>query len=168
MTTNKQAQAITHDNKSLTFWSITLALMLTLWTFSNASFAANSVNVDSSTGIAIEGYDPVAYFTQGKPVKGKSEFTVEHEGNKWLLSSAVHKKTFLENPSAYIPQYGGFCAYAASNNAIAGVDPRAWEVHNNKLYLNYSKRVNKIWLKKKVQRIVDADRNWPTLMKKAR
>jgi len=164
---NKQPTAITHTHKSVTFWNLTLALLLVLWVLSNPLFAANGVNVDSSSGVAISGYDPVAYFTESKPVKGKKEFTVEYQGNKWALSSAANKQAFLANPTTYLPQYGGFCAYAASKNAISSIHPEAWTIHNKKLYLNYSKRIRNTWLKKKVKRIVDADRYWPELMKKA-
>lgn len=146
-------------------WKFALAMMLAIGVLSTSSFAAKGVNATSS-GVAIKGYDPVAYFTVGKPVKGKKEFTVDYHGNKWQLSSAENKKLFLANPYGYIPQYGGFCAFAASNNAIAGIDPRAFTIENNKLYLNYSKRIRKTWQKSKVQRIVDADRNWPTLKNK--
>ncbi len=167
---NKHTTAITHTHththKLVTPWNYVLGLLFILLVSSNPSFAANSVNVDSS-GVAISGYDPVAYFTESKPVKGKKEFTVEYQGNQWALSSAANKQAFLANPMAYLPQYGGFCAFAASKNAISSIDPEAWTIHNKKLYLNYSKRVRNTWLKKKVKRIVDADRYWPELMKKA-
>jgi len=162
---NKQITA--HKNKLVISWNYALGFLLILLISSNTSFAANGVNVDSSSGLALEGYDTVAYFTEGKPVKGKKEFTAEHQGNKYAFSNAANKQTFLKSPDAYLPQYGGFCAYAASKNSIASVDPRAWAIHDNKLYLNYSKRINKTWLKKKVKRIIDADRYWPELKKKA-
>jgi len=142
----------------------TLTLLLSLMFFINPVFAANGVNVDSN-GLAIKGYDPVAYFTMSKPVKGKKEFTVNYKGNKWALSSDVHKQAFLANPEAYLPQYGGFCAFAASKNSIAKTDPEAWTIHNNKLYLNYSKSVRSIWVKDKPGNIIKADGYWPELMK---
>ena len=136
-----------------------------LWSSSSHIFAANGVNIDSSNGLAIHGYDPVAYFTESKAIEGKKEFTVEYQANKWALSSAVNKQTFLADPESYIPQYGGFCAFAASQNAIANTDPHAWTIHNKKLYLNYSIGTREIWLKDKEKFIIDADRNWPELLK---
>ena len=135
------------------------------WASGSRIFAANGVNIDSSNGLAIHGYDPVAYFTDSKAIEGKKEFTVEYLSNKWVLSSAVNKQAFLANPESYIPQYGGFCAFAASQNAIANTDPYAWTIHNKKLFLNYSIGTRGIWLKDKEKLIIDADRNWPELLK---
>ena len=151
-------------NQLMIFYTFTLTLLLSLLFLINPAVAANGVNVDSS-GLAIKGYDPVAYFTLNKAVKGKKEFSVEYKGNKWSLSSEEHKQAFLSNPEAYTPQYGGFCAFAASKNSIAKTDPEAWTIHNNKLYLNYSKSVRSTWLNDKVANIVDADGYWPELMK---
>ena len=135
------------------------------WASGSRIFAANGVNIVSSNGLAIHGYDPVAYFTDSKAIEGKKEFTVEYLSNKWVLSSAVNKQAFLANPESYIPQYGGFCAFAASQNAIANTDPYAWTIHNKKLFLNYSIGTRGIWLKDKEKLIIDADRNWPELLK---
>lgn len=161
---NTQNILTTRTNKLFILLNSTLAFLLILWVSGNSAFAANGVYVKN--GLAISGYDTVAYFTQSKAVKGKKEFTAEHQGNKWRFSSAENKQAFVANPTAYLPQYGGFCAYAASNNEIAKIDPRAWTIDNNKLYLNYNKKIRKTWLKKKIVRITDADRNWPELVKK--
>ena len=163
---------LTMKNQNLALkqnFSISCLFAITLFfsLFSHALFAANGVNVDKRTGFAIHGYDPVAYFTQSKAVKGKKEFVADYKGNKWAFSSAAHQQTFTANPEKYLPQYGGYCAYAASKNSIAKIDPKAWTVHNNKLYLNYNDKIRSRWLKKVDKLIVVGDRNWPGLLKEA-
>jgi len=154
-------------NKSITFWGFALALVLSFVGLSNSAFAANHVNVNKS-GYAIKGYDTVAYFTVGKATKGDKKFTAEYQGNKYAFASEANKQAFVADPQAYAPQYGGFCAFAASRNAIAKVDPEAWTIHDNKLYLNYSKSVRETWSEKTVPNIVLADANWPTLKNKTK
>ena len=142
-----------------------LVFLLVILTSSTPLYATNGTNIDSSNGLAIHGYDPVAYFTESKPVEGKPEFALKHQGNQWVFSSEKNKNTFLKNPDAYIPQYGGHCAYAASKNALANTDPFAWTVHNKRLYLNYSIGTREVWLKQRDTNIVDADGFWLELMK---
>lgn len=160
-TTTMQAKKLVY------FWAIVFAVVFSLLAMSTATFAANGVNVYSNE-LAIEGYDPVAYFTQNKAVKGSSNIITEHQGNKWAFSSEEHKKLFAATPEKYLPQYGGFCAFAASKGSIAPVDPKAWSIVNDKLYLNYSLQVRELWLPNKTQLIVDADKNWPSLMKQVK
>lgn len=145
---------------------VLFSLFLSL--FSHSLFAANGVNIDKRTGFAIHGYDPVAYFTQSKPVKGNKAYTTQYKGNKWAFSSVTHLNTFKTNPEKYLPQYGGFCAYAASKNSIAKIDPKAWTIHNGKLYLNYNNKIRSRWLKDLDQMIVRGDRNWPKLLNKVK
>jgi len=149
------------------FWTLTFAFIFSLFAYSNLTFAANGINVGANQ-LAIEGYDPVAYFTQNKAVKGSDAFIVEHRGNKWSFSSEQHKKLFVTKPEKYLPQYGGFCAFAASKGSLAPVDPKAWSIENGKLYLNYSLQVRELWLPNKTQLIIDADKNWPSLMKQVK
>ena len=118
----------------------------------------------TSWGKAIRGYDPVAYFTQGKPVKGSKNHTHEWNGATWYFASAENKAAFASNPSAYAPQYGGYCAYAVSQGYTASTVPEAWDIVNGKLYLNYSKSVQRTWKKKQSSYIQSADRNWPGVL----
>ncbi len=113
---------------------------------------------------AIKGYDPVAYFTEGKPVKGKRAHRYEWMGAIWYFASAAHKEAFQQNPEKYAPQYGGYCAYAVSQGTIAGIDPRAWTIVVNKLYLNLSLRIQKLWQEDIPRHIAKADENWPKLL----
>jgi YHS domain-containing protein len=118
-----------------------------------------------SDGVAISGYDAVSYHLSDIPVKGNDQFSYEWNGAKWNFSSAENQKRFVDNPGQYAPQYGGFCAYAASKGSLAPTDPLAWTVNNKKLYLNYSKSVRKVWKKDLKTNIQLADQNWPQLNK---
>jgi hypothetical protein len=121
--------------------------------------------VNASRGIAIKSYDPVAYFEQSKPVKGAKQFTHEWMGANWQFASAANRDLFAGSPAKFVPQYGGYCAWAVSNNYTAEVDPEAWTIRDGRLFLNYSKKVQAMWLKEIDQRIVAGDRNWPGLHK---
>jgi len=115
-------------------------------------------------GRAIKGYDPVAYFTQAAPVKGRSEHSVEWQGATWLFASAANRQAFLDAPERYAPQYGGYCAYAVSQGYTAKIEPEAWKIVDDKLYLNYSLGVQRQWEAKQAEYIVAADRNWPGVL----
>lgn len=125
---------------------------------------AKTASVYAEDGIAIDGTDPVAYFTDGKPVKGAPEFTHNHNGATWQFSSAANRDTFAANPAAYAPQYGGYCAYAVSEGYTASTTPEAWRIVDGKLYLNYSKRIQRRWEKNIPARIANADANWPAVL----
>jgi len=153
------------SSKGLSPYLFGFLFLLTVLFGNRNLFAANGVNIDSSNGLALHGYDSVAYFTEGKALEGKPEFVAEYEGNKWAFVSQDNKNMFLENPAEYMPQYGGYCSYAASRNAIANTDPFAWTIHNKKLYFNYSIGTQRIWLADKNENIILADGYWPELLK---
>jgi len=114
-------------------------------------------------GIAIEGYDPVAYFTMGEPIQGTSEYTYIYQDAIWYFANEEHRAMFKDNPEAYLPQYGGFCAWSvAENNYIppAPSDPTAWYIHDGKLYLNYNDTINKKWIESFQEKKPKADRQW--------
>ena len=117
----------------------------------------------SSAGLAIKGYDPVAYFEDGKPVKGDAAYEYQWKGATWRFSNAAHREAFTKEPNRYAPQYGGFCAYGVSEGHAAPVDPEAWSIVSGKLYLNYDKKVREGWKKDTDGRIRKADQNWPKL-----
>ncbi len=119
----------------------------------------------SSEGVAIEGYDPVAYFTDSKPVKGSPQYTYGWQGAVWHFASAQHRDAFAKSPESYAPQYGGYCAYGVSQGHTAPVDPAAWKIINGKLYLNYNSEVQGLFLKDSSSAIEKADQNWPKLHK---
>ncbi|WP_298857658.1 YHS domain-containing (seleno)protein [uncultured Sulfitobacter sp.] len=115
-------------------------------------------------GIAIDGTDPVAYFIQGAPVQGSPEFTYSYNGATWQFSSAANRDTFAADPAAYAPQYGGYCAYTVSEGYTASTTPKAWKIMDGKLYLNYSKRIQRRWEKDIPTRITNANTNWPRVL----
>jgi YHS domain-containing protein len=115
---------------------------------------------------AISGYDPVAYFTAGKPVEGKKAFTYSWNGADWYFSTAANKEAFEASPEKYAPQYGGYCAYGMSKGYKAPTDPEAWTIRDNKLYLNYNKKVQQTWNENQQEFIEKADKNWPEVVNK--
>ncbi len=117
--------------------------------------------VYSYDGLAIRGADPVAYFTEGKAVKGSADYETTWNGATWRFSNAENMATFTADPSAYVPQYGGYCAKAVSGGYTASIDPEAWSIVDGKLYLNYSPRVQKQWQEDVASNIAKGDQNWP-------
>lgn len=113
---------------------------------------------------AVGGYDTVAYFTDGMPVKGKSQFRTKWMGADWYFASKEHLEMFKANPTAYAPQYGGYCAYGVSQMAAVKGDPLLWKIVDGKLYLNINKAVVKIWNKDIPGYISKADQNWPKVL----
>ena len=123
--------------------------------------------VYTSWGKAINGYDPVAYFTEGKPIEGKSSFTLDWMGAQWRFANASNRDTFAKDPSRYAPQYGGYCAWAVSQGSTASTTPEAWKIVGGKLYLNYSKSIQKRWESDDVAKLIAAgDANWPEIKAK--
>ena len=116
------------------------------------------------TGLAIEGYDPVAYLTSNKAVEGKKEFSTEYEGITYRFATVQNLDTFKANPEKYEPQYGGWCAYAmGAKGEKVEVDPKTFKIVNGKLYLFYNKYFNntlKNWEKDEVHLKANADQKW--------
>jgi YHS domain-containing protein len=113
---------------------------------------------------AVGGYDPVAYFTENKPVKGNSKISTEYKGAKWYFASPENRDKFVAAPTLYEPQYGGYCAWAVSQGKTASGDPQFWKVVNNKLYLNYDADVQKKWEANIPDFIQKANANWPKVL----
>lgn len=130
-----------------------------------SAFAATpEIYANSSTGVAINGFDSVAYFTQSAHVLGSADFTFEWKGAIWPFASAENLDMFAADPEKYAPQYGGYCAFALAHNAIATSAPEAWTVHKGKLYLNYSLSVREQWRTDPDGFIARADANWPGVL----
>ncbi len=141
-----------------------LALALSL---STAPAAAQAVNLDKS-GVAISGYDPVAYFTQTKALKGSPQIIASHAGATYYFASTGNRDAFLADPDKYAPVFGGYCAYGVANGHKVSVDPEAFRVVKDRLYLNYSKDVQKKWLADIPGNIAKAETNWLKLRDAAR
>ncbi len=120
----------------------------------------------AADGLAIRGYDPVAYFTEGKPVAGDPRFTHEWRGAKWRFATAANRDAFKADPAKYAPQYGGYCAFGTAQGYAVPTDPHAWRIVDGKLYLNYNIQVRERWQSDIPGFITRADENWPAVLKK--
>ncbi len=125
---------------------------------------ASEPKVFTDGGFAINGYDPVGYFTDGKPVDGSDAHTLVWNDATWRFSSAENLATFEADPETYAPQYGGYCAYAVSRGYTASTDPDAWTIHENKLYLNYNRIVRSLWEVDIPGNVQKGDNNWPGVL----
>lgn len=139
----------------------TILIILSLFAWSSNA----QTPVFQTDGVAIHGYDPVAYFLENKPVIGKPENTFTWNGATWQFASSENLEMFKQKPEQYAPQYGGYCAYGASRGYLATTDPHAFTILNEKLYLNYNLEVRTLWMNDVNDRILKADYNWDTKLK---
>ncbi|WP_300493568.1 YHS domain-containing (seleno)protein [uncultured Methylophaga sp.] len=144
--------------KIITTTAATLALSL-----SAASFAADIDMNANGNDLAIQGYDPVAYFTNEKPTKGSSDFTATYKNAIYHFSNEQNRDLFRASPAKYTPQFGGFCAFGVTKGRKFDTDPTAWRVVDGKLYLNLNKDVQKVWLADVPGYITNANQTWPTI-----
>ncbi len=114
--------------------------------------------------VGVSGYDVVAYFTDGRPVRGTAQFRTTHQGVEYRFASAAHLAAFQANPARYLPQYGGYCAWAVSQGYTASADPDNWRIVDGKLYLNYNTEVQRRWEQDIPGHIASANRNWPSVL----
>ncbi len=136
------------------------ALLLGSWAVVATAAPKGKAVFADSKGVAIRGYDPVAYFAQKKAIKGKAEHAHRYGGASWWFVSAKNKAAFVAHPERYMPQYGGFCAFAMAQGKRVPIDPKAWSLVKGKLYLNYSKGVQAKWEKERDALIKKADAHW--------
>ena len=136
-----------------------ILIFLLFVTSFQSTFAKDKV-FSSFFGVAINGYDAVAYFLEARPVEGKKELVYEWEGAKWRFSNEKNLELFQSNPKKYAPQYGGFCAYAMAQGSFASTSPDAWSVVDGKLFLNYDLQIKKKWNANQSYFIGFADKNW--------
>ena len=123
------------------------------------------LNLDKS-GVAIQGYDPVAFFTDKKPVKGDQKFLLKHDGAIYFFASKEHKDAFKAEPTKYEPVFGGYCAYGVSRNKLVEIDVDAFQIVDGKLLLQYSKGVRADFNADTKANLAKADANWPKLLEK--
>lgn len=136
------------------------------------SLYASDLNADGvktfiftdEAGVAIRGYDPVAFFTDGKAVKGVADFKTEWSGATWYFADAMHRDLFIASPEKYAPQYGGWCAYGASRGYAAKTEPdQAWSIVQGKLYLNWDKDIADKWKADIPGYLKKSEANWPAV-----
>ena len=125
----------------------------------------NLLNLDKS-GVAIQGYDPVGFFTDNKPVKGSSQWVAKRDGATYQFASKEHRDLFLKDPMKYEPVFGGYCAYGVSRNKLAQVDVEAFQIVDGKLLMQYSKGVRDDFNKDTKGNLEKAHSNWPGLLEK--
>lgn len=121
------------------------------------------VNVDKS-GLIIEGYDPVSYFLDNKPVKGNPQFSTRYQAATYWFASDEHRSLFNMEPRRYAPQYGGFCGYAVSLGKLRPVDPAIYQIENGRLILQHTRQAFNLFNKDLKGNLVLADKNWPVLV----
>lgn len=133
-------------------------------TLATPAFAGSPPIFANSNDIAINGYDTVAYFTQSEPVSGLPQLSVEWNGAVWFFATSWTREMFINDPVAYAPQFGGYCALAASKGAIAPTAPDAWTIYEDKLYLNFNLRARDVWRQDIPGNIAKAEANWPAIL----
>jgi YHS domain-containing protein len=128
--------------------------------------AVAPINTGWFSDLTLKGYDPVAYFTDGKPVEGSADYTFKWNGATWHFASAAHRDLFAKEPAKYAPQYGGYCAWAMTRGEKADIDPTCWKIVDGKLYLNYSKDIQTQWSATIPDNISKANTEWQQLLDK--
>jgi YHS domain-containing protein len=147
-----------------------LAVVLGLFT-AGPAMAAAETNISSGLtlkgpGLAVHGYDVVAYFTDGKPTSGRAKHSSVYKGATYRFTSEEHLKAFEQRPERYVPQYGGYCAFGVSVGAKFDGDPHLWRIVDGKLYLNLNEDIQKTWLKDVPGNLEKANRNWTKIASK--
>src|SRR5262249_19089771 len=164
----KEAAALVSWKKSTmgkTFMVLALSAALVLVSLRISLSSEPPVN--QTDGIALKGYDPVAYFTENKALQGSDQFTAQYQGSTYRFESAANRDAFNASPARYVPQYGGYCAYGIANGHKADISPEAFTIVNDKLYLNYDKAVRFLWRMNIPNNVDKADKNWPDAAKPA-
>lgn len=144
-------------------------IIFTILILSILGLAAQNI-FNSKKGIAVKGYDVVAYFS-GNVIKGDADFSVKHNDLNYRFSTEKNKELFTNNPSKYIPQYGGWCAYAmGKDGSKVDIDPETYEIRDGKLYLFYNKfgtNTLDLWINENTSELkVAADKNWENVKSK--
>lgn len=140
-----------------------LALVLLAGALPGSMATAKPLVFQTDEGVAIRGYDPVAYFVEGRPVKGDPAISADYEGATWLFASAANRDRFVAMPETYAPAYGGYCAYGMAQGGKVPIDPEAWKIVDGTLYLNVNRKIQGWWEADIPGFIAKADANWPTV-----
>lgn len=144
---------------------IALAATATFGATMAPAFATEApVFVARASAYAVSGYDPVAYFTLGRPTPGVDQFTARYQGATYRFASAANRDAFVANPAHYAPQYGGYCAWAVSQGYVARGNPQNWRIVDGRLYLNFDGGVQQRWERDIPGNIRSANANWPTAL----
>ena len=153
------------SRRGLPYMRIAAATVVMLAALSTVALAKELNNLDGN-GVALQGYDPVAFFTDNRPVKGDQQFQSQYHGAKYYFASAGHKTTFDKDPAKYEAQFGGFCAYGASRGNTVPVKIEAWQIVNGRLLMQYDLDVKAKFNRDPQGNLSKADKNWPGLVEK--
>jgi YHS domain-containing protein len=152
---------------SLSKTMLAIALVLAPVAVTTPAFADKApIWTSFGSNVAIRGYDPVAYFTLGRPTQGNATFKATYQGAEFHFATAANRAAFVANPARYAPQFGGYCAWAVSQGYTAGIDPSAWAIVDGKLYLNYNQTIQTRWQGDRANLIQVGNRNWPSVLAK--
>jgi len=129
------------------------------------SLTAHAGEFNEHDGIAIKGYDPVAFFKDNKPVRGNDDLRFDYKGSTFVFASQENRAAFASDPERYAPQYGGYCAFGTARGYKADIDPSTFTVVDGRLYLNYNAQVQHEWNADRARFIHQADERWPAVVK---
>ena len=147
------------------FRALLIALTLTLLPATQAAAELRSPEIYKDfRGIALKGYDTVAYHLERKPVKGKDSFAYEWKDAIWFFKSAENRDMFIADPERWAPQYGGYCAWAIAKGSTRPINPTIFRIFDDKLYLNLNMKVHKEWLDAHGSFIAQANEKWPDVL----
>jgi YHS domain-containing protein len=139
--------------------------LIVITAFSLVSGAALAGDFFETDGVALHGYDPVAYFVAARPQQGQSQYSYQYKGSTFYFANEANKRAFIATPEKYAPQFGGYCAYGASQGYKVSTQPDAFAIVKDKLYLNYNTKVQEIWKQDVPGNIARAEKNWPEVSK---
>ena len=145
-------------------WTRKIIMLFSALLLFSAVQAEDRIYTGLFSNKALDGHDPVAYFTLGRPVKGQKRFRLKYQGVDWYFSSAEHRRLFQADPEKYAPRYGGYCAWAVGHGTTARGDPQHWSIREGRLYLNYDADIQKDWLADPQRWIREADKHWPAVL----
>ena len=146
-------------------WTVVIVALLGVWSLAADGQNQPALNL-ASNGVAVKGYDVVAYATDGAATKGRAEFEYRWQGGIWRFANAANRDRFAADPARFAPQFGGYCSWAVSRGYTADIDPDAWKIVDGKLYLNYSRRVQRMWEQDVPGNIAKGAANWPGVLAK--
>ena len=152
--------------RTVVLWVVTVLGVCALSLVAAPAARAAELSIETNLtddGIAVNGCDPVAYFTKGEPTMGRSALQYEHQGIVYRFASEEHRQTFIANPPRYVPAYGGFCAYGVRTGRKFEIDPNSWRIVDGRLYLLLNPGTKVIWELQRSSNIQIANAIWPTI-----
>ncbi len=147
-------------SKTYTKLTISVILIIGFLLINYAAVLAKNTSDPKSDRVAIKGYDPVAYFTENRAIKGIDDYSFIWNEAKWHFSNPENRDLFVKNPERYAPQFGGHCANGISKGKLVAADPEQWTIVDGKLYMNYNRKARDAWRQSKMTMIEKAETNW--------